>query len=79
MRRRFQPHSLRIEGISALERHKVILEQEVFVGDALDAFVLPDGRFLLSKTEIPNSDSLIVDKLTTSYIYFEERLEIHEV
>lgn len=79
MKKKFQPHSLRVEGISALERHKVLLDEEVFVGDVLEVFVLPDGRFLLSKTKTPNSNSLIVDKITTSYIHFEEELEIREV
>lgn len=79
LRKKFQPHSLRIDGISALERHKVLLEEELAVGDAIDVFMLPDGRHLLTKTNTPNSNSLVVDKITTSYIYFEEELEIREV
>ncbi len=79
IRKKFQPHSLKVEGISALERHKVLLEEELAVGDAIDIFMLPDGRHFLTKTNTPNSDSLVVDKITTSYIYFEEELEVREV
>lgn len=79
MTKRFQPHSLRIEGIAALERHKILLEEELSVGDTIDLFMLPDGRHLLTKTNTPKINSLIVDKITTSYIFFEEELEIKEV
>lgn len=79
MQKKLQPHSLKVEGFAALERHKILLDEEVAVGDIVDVFVLPDGRYLLSKTETRNSNSLVVDKITTSYIYFEEEIEIQEV
>ena len=79
IRKKLQPHSLKVQGIPALRHNQVVAEEEVFLGDCLDLFVLQDGRYLVSKTKTPNSDSLVVERITTSHIFFEEDLDIKEV
>ena len=79
LRKKFQPHSFKVEGISALERYKLILEENLCAGDIVEVFMLTDGRFMLSKIEQSEEGSLIVEQVNTSYIYFEEELNIKEV
>jgi len=69
--------SQKIEGLFVLERKHTLVETEISVGDTVAAFVLPDGRYFLSKVS-PNSDALKIESITPAYIFFETDVKIEE-
>jgi hypothetical protein len=57
----------KVEGILALERSRIILEEEIFVGDSVIWFELPDGKLLVSKAP----EGVCIEKITPAYFHLE--------
>lgn len=64
----------RMEGILALERSKVIFEEEVSAGDSINWFELPDGKLLISK----DPKGVRVDKISSAYIHLDAEVVLEE-
>lgn len=67
----------KIEGLFVLEHKQVSTEDELSVGDTVEVFVLPDGRYFLSKA-VPTENTLKIEKITPAYIFFETDIQIEE-
>jgi hypothetical protein len=50
---------------------------DLVVGDGVEVFVLPDGRYMLSKAE--NNSPLQIEKITSAYIYFDGEISVEEI
>jgi len=72
-------HSYKVEGLVALEKPKVTMEGDIAVGDLVDLFVCPDGRYLLSKATENKSNTLVIERISSAYIYFQGDINIEEV
>jgi hypothetical protein len=64
----------KVEGILALEQSRIILEEEVEVGDTITWFELPDGKLLISK----DPDGVPIEKISPSYIQLEAEVTLEE-
>lgn len=66
---------LKVEGILALERSRVVVEEELSVGDTVNWFHLPDGRLLISK----DPDGVPIEKISPAYYHLESGATLEEV
>jgi hypothetical protein len=66
---------LKVEGILALEKSRIIIEEELSVGDTVNWFQLPDGRLLISK----DPDGVRIEKISPAYYHLEAGATLEEV
>ena len=66
---------LKVEGILALEKSRIVLEEEISVGDTVNWFQLPDGRLLISK----DPEGVRIDKISSAYYHLEADATLEEV
>ena len=66
---------LKVEGILALEKSRVVVEEELSVGDTVNWFQLPDGKLLISKD--PNG--VRIEKISPAYYHLEADVTLEEV
>ena len=66
---------LKVEGILALEKSRVIVEEELSVGDSVNWFKLPDGKLLISK----DPDGVCIEKISAAYYHLEADVLLEEV
>jgi len=64
----------KVEGILALERSKIVMEEEVSVGDSVNWFELPDGKLLVSK----DPDGIRIEKISPAYLHLESGVIMEE-
>ena len=65
----------KVEGLHALERIQVILEEEIYSGDKVMVFSLSDGKHLLTK----DPQGIEIDRITSTYIMFKTDIIIKEI
>ncbi len=66
---------LKVEGILALERSRVVVEEELSVGDTINWFQLPDGKLLISK----DPEGIRIEKISSAYYHLEADVTLEEV
>lgn len=66
---------LKVEGILALEKSRIIIEEELSVGDTINWFQLPDGKLLISK----DPDGVRIEKISLAYYHLEADVILEEV
>ena len=66
---------LKVEGILALERSRIIVEEELSVGDTVNWFQLPDGKLLISK----DPDGVRIEKISSAYYHLEADVTLEEI
>ena len=64
----------KVEGILALERSRIVLEEEVGVGDSVIWFELPDGRILISK----DPEGILIEKISPAYLHLDAEAVLEE-
>lgn len=64
----------KIEGFIALSHGDVILEDEITAGDFVGIFMLPNGKYFLSK----DPEGTLIEKITGAYIFFNSDITIEE-
>lgn len=57
----------KINGFVVLPHTNVVLENSIYEGERIKIFVLPDGKYFLSK----NPQGILIEKITKAYIFFE--------
>ena len=67
--------TLKVEGILALEKSRVVLEEELSVGDTVNWFQLPDGRLLISK----DLKGVRIEKISSAYYHLEADATLEEI
>ena len=75
----YEPHSAvhgmqKVEGIIALEKSRIVLEEDVSVGDTVSWFELPDGKLLISK----DPEGVCIERVSSAYYHLETEIEIEE-
>lgn len=70
-------YSLQVEGLPALLRKDLLVKEELNVGDKIQLFSLPDGRYFVSKIDL-DSEGYTIGKLTTAHIYFDDEMNLEE-
>lgn len=66
---------LKVEGILALEKSRVVLEEELSVGDTINWFQFPDGKLLISK----DPDGVRIEKISSAYYHLEADATLEEL
>ena len=66
---------LKVEGILALEKSRIIIEEELSVGDTVNWFQLPDGKLLISK----DPDGVLIEKISPAYYHLEAGATLEEI
>jgi len=66
---------LKVEGILALEKSRIVIEEELSVGDTVNWFQLPDGKLLISK----DPDGVRIEKISSAYYHLEADVTLEEV
>jgi len=66
---------LKVEGILALEKSRVVVEEELSVGDTVNWFQLPDGKLLISK----DLEGVRIEKISSAYYHLEADVTLEEV
>lgn len=64
----------KVTGILALEKSKIILEEEISVGDTVTWFQLPGGKLLISK----DPDGVLIEKISPAYFHFKSEVVLEE-
>ncbi len=57
----------KLDGFVVLPHGQVVLENNISVGDRVDLFAIPDGKYFLSK----DPEGLLIENITKAYIFFE--------
>ncbi len=57
----------KIDGFVVLPHGDVVLENEITIGDRVEIFSLPDGKYFLSK----DPEGLLIENISKAYIFFE--------
>ncbi len=57
----------KLDGFVVLPHGQVVLENNISVGERVDLFALPDGKYFLSK----DPEGLLIENITKAYIFFE--------
>lgn len=65
----------KVEGILALEKSRIVLEEDLSVGDTVTWFQLPDGKLLISK----DPSGVRIEKISPSYYHLEAEVVLEEV
>lgn len=65
---------LKVEGILALEKSKIVEEEEISEGDRVNWFELPDGRLLVSK----DPEGVLIERESLSYYHLESDIILEE-
>jgi len=66
---------LKVEGILALEKSRIIVEEELSIGDTVNWFQLPDGKLLISK----DPDGVRIEKISSAYYHLEADVTLEEI
>lgn len=64
-----------MEGILALEKSRIIVEEELSIGDTVNWFQLPDGKLLISK----DPDGVRIEKISSAYYHLEADVTLEEI
>lgn len=64
----------KVTGLLALERSRIVIEEEFFVGDFVNWFKLPDGRLLISK----DPKGIRIEKISSAYYHLEANVITEE-
>ncbi len=65
----------KVEGVLALERSRIVLEEDVSVGDSVTWFKLPDGKLFVSK----DPEGILVEKISPSYLHLDAGAIVEEI
>lgn len=65
----------KVTGILALEKSRIVIEEELFVGDFVNWFKLPDGKLLISK----DPTGIRIEKISSAYYHLEANVITEEV
>ncbi len=57
----------KIDGFVVLPHDQTVLENNISVGERVDVFSLPDGKYFLSK----DPEGILIENITKAYIFFE--------
>jgi len=72
-------YSLTVEGIPALLRSEVVTQEELYAGDQVKIFSIPDGKILIIKAAEGAADAFTVGRITPAHIYFADDINVHNV
>ena len=68
----------KVEGLPAVLIEQLVAQDEIAVGDKIELFRLPDGKYFVSKTGAENDRAFTIGKITSAYIYFNDEITIKE-
>lgn len=71
-------YSLKVEGTPAVLRQKIVTHDDLVVGDQVELFTLPDGKFFVSKVAT-GQDGLTIGKITAAHVYFDDDITVKEI
>ncbi len=68
----------RVEGLPAVLREQLVTQDEMAVGDKIELFCLPDGKYFVSKVGADSSRAFTIGKITPAHIYFDDEITLKE-
>ena len=68
----------KVEGLPAILREQLVTQDEIAVGDKVELFCLPNGKYFISKAAVASNHAFTVGKITTAHIYFDDDITLKE-
>ena len=69
----------KVDGLPAVLRDDLVVQEELVVGDKIDLFNLPNGKYFVSKAKPGSKQAFTVGKITLAHIYFDDDIILKEI